>query len=91
MQFFVYANKSTPWPKNQKKMLPRLKNAITFLLLVAKECPLNHEILTLAFLLPESRILNMVQQKVNKKIILHRKFFFIVRTWFKLLHLCPVL
>ena len=45
MQFFVYANKSTPiLTKKPKKWLARLKNAITFLLLVAKECPLNHEI-----------------------------------------------
>ena len=45
MQFFVYANKSTPiLAKKPKKRLARLKNAITFLLLVAKRCPLNHEI-----------------------------------------------
>ena len=45
MQFFMYANKSTPiLAKKPKTRLARLKNAITFLLLVAKECPLNHEI-----------------------------------------------
>ena len=30
--------------KKPKEQLARLENAITFLLLVAKECPLNHEI-----------------------------------------------
>ena len=45
MQFFVYASISTLiLAKKPKKRLARLKNATTFFLLVAKECPLNHEI-----------------------------------------------